>query len=122
MLYDDYYVDGYGTLANFQYSNTTTERTTSVSALARYTLTRKPAHRRQVDVLGGVTLMHRNFYSRGFSGNDLSSPLETRSFDTNGSSNDVLLTAGLGLRYRLGPRCALNFDLTTNRNLRSCLS
>ena len=106
-----------GTSYYAQYSRTFTERITSVSALARYTLTRRPDHRLQVDALGGFTLVHRNVYSRGFEGNDLSGSLQTVPFDVRDAYNDLLLTAGVGLRYRLSPRLALNFDITTNRNM-----
>lgn len=115
--YEGYYYNSSIAPANYQYRNTTTERTTSVAALARYTLTRRPTHRLQVDVLGGGTLLHRNYYSRGFQGDDLSGSFQTTPFAQRGSFNDVLLTGGLGLRYRLSPRFALNFDLTTNYNL-----
>ena len=111
------YSTGSPTISSYAYSNTLTGRTTSVSALARYTLTRKPAHRLQADVLGGFTLVHGSFHSRGFERDDLSGSPQTISFDYRGTATDLLLTAGLGLRYRLAPRLALNFDLTTNRNL-----
>jgi hypothetical protein len=101
----------------YQYSNTTTRRVTNVSALARYTLTRQPTKRFQVDALGGLTLVHGNFYSRGVQSNDLSGSLQTYPYAVRNTDNELLLTAGLGLRYRLAPRFELNFDLTTNRNL-----
>ena len=115
--YETSYSTGGGPLTNYQYTRTATERTTSVSALARYALTRQPAHRLQVEALGGVTLMHRNLYARGSETNDLSGSPQTTPFANRGSFNDLLLTAGLGLRYRLSSRFALNFDLTTNRSL-----
>lgn len=119
--FDGSYYDANGTPFNYQYSNTTTQRTASVSALARYTLTRQPAHRLQVEALGGVTVVHRNSYSRGFNTKDPSGPLQNTSFNIRYSDNDLLLTAGLGLRYRLSPRFALNLDLTTNRNVNNDL-
>jgi hypothetical protein len=115
--YDGYYYDAAGIGFMNSYTSTTTNRNASVSALARYTLTRQPTHRLQVDVLGGFTLVHRDYYSRGSQTNDLSGTLETTPFAYHGSDNQLLLTAGLGLRYRLAPRLALNFDLTTNHNL-----
>lgn len=116
--YEGYYSSG-GTPYYYQRSNTATSRTTSVSALARYTLIRQPAHRLQVDALGGFTLLHRNYYSRGFEGDDLSGSLQTKPFTVRSASTDLLLTAGRGLRYRLTPRFELNFDLATNYNLTS---
>ncbi|GAA4053682.1 hypothetical protein GCM10022409_45820 [Hymenobacter glaciei] len=115
--YDAYFYNAAGLAYHSQYSSTTTERITSVSALARYTLTRQPAHRLQVDALGGFTLVHRNGYSRGAETTDASGTLETTPFTYHRSANDLLLTVGLGLRYRLTPRFELDFDLTTNRNL-----
>jgi hypothetical protein len=116
--YDGYYQKGNGLAPSYyQYSNTFTERITTVSALARYTLTRQPAHRLQVDALGGFTLVHGNNYSRGFEANDFSGSFQSMPFDRRSTHNELLLTAGLGLRYRLAPRLELNFDLTTNRNL-----
>lgn len=110
---------GTSTVFSYQYSNTFTERITSVSALARYALTRQPAHRFQVEALGGFTLVHRNTYSRGFEADDFSGTFETRPFADRINTNNLLLTAGLGLRYRLAPRLGLGLDLTTNRNLSS---
>jgi Outer membrane protein beta-barrel domain len=118
--YDGYYYDyttGTPTASYFQYSNTMTGRTTSVSALARYTFTRRATRRLQADILGGFTLVHRNFHSRGSERNDFSGSSQTVPFDYRGTTTDLLLTAGLGLRYRLSPRFGLNFDITTNRNL-----
>lgn len=114
--YDATFYSG-GTAYYSQYSDTFTERITSVSALARYTLTRQLAHRLQLDVLGGFTLVHSQHYSRGFQSDDLSGTIQTTSFSTHYSGNTSLLTAGLGLRYRLTPRFELNFDLATNHSL-----
>ena len=114
--YDGYYSTSSGTPNYYQYSNTATRRITSVSALARYTLTRQPAHRLQVDVLGGFTLVHGSFYSHGFRSDNLAGGIQTTPFDARDSYNDLLLTVGLGLRYRLTSRFELNFDLATNRS------
>ena len=115
--YEGYYYDATGNGFNNNYTLASTGRTTTASALARYTLTRKPAHRLQVDVLGGFTLVHGSYYYRGSDTNDLSGTPETTPFSVRGANNDFLLTAGLGLRYRVAPRLELSFDLTTNRNL-----
>ena len=115
--YDYSYTTGSGILTNFHTSGTTTERIASVSALARYTLTRQPTNRLQVDVLGGGTLLHGNFYSHGVRSDDFSGSLETTTFASRNVANDLLLTAGLGLRYRLCSRFELNFDVATNYNL-----
>jgi len=115
--YNGYHYSDSGVPAYYDYSNTTTQRTTSVSALARYALTRQPAHRLQVEALGGLTLVHRNTYSRGFATDEYAGGPQTIDFNNRFASNDLLLTGGLGLRYRLCSRLALTFDLTTNYNL-----
>ncbi|MBD2720568.1 outer membrane beta-barrel protein [Hymenobacter armeniacus] len=115
-----YFVNAGGpgpTYYTYAYSNTTTLRTTSVSALARYTLTRKPEHRFQVDALGGLTLIHRSYYSRGTGGDDSSGTFQTAPYSYRGALDDLLLTAGLGLRYRLTPHVGLKFDFATNHDL-----
>ncbi|WP_035557894.1 outer membrane beta-barrel protein [Hymenobacter sp. IS2118] len=113
-------VDGNtGAPVNQQFDITRTLRTASVSALARYTLTRQPARRLQFDALGGFTLLHNSYRYRGFQGDDRSGTFQTTPVDQRSAYNDLLLTAGLGLRYRLAPRLDLNFDLTANRNLTS---
>lgn len=114
--YDGYYYNA-GVPSSFQYSSAFTARTSSVSALARYALTRRPAGRLQVEALGGATLLHRTFYRRGFETNSLSGSPQNFPFAYRSSFNDLLLTGGLGLRYRLSSRFALNFDVTTNYNL-----
>jgi hypothetical protein len=116
--YNDDYLSSSGlTPSYYQYSSTTTIRVTTVSALARYTLTRQPAHRLQVDGLGGFTLVHRNYYSRGLQIEDFFVSPQIVPFSIRGSINELLVTAGLGLRYRFTPRFGLNLDLTTNYNL-----
>lgn len=114
--YTGFLIDETGTISA-QYSSTSTARTASGSALARYALTRQPAHRLQIEALGGFTLVHTNFYVQT-SITDYASPSQpTVPYTVRSSSSDLLLTAGLGLRYRLSSRFALNFDITTNRNL-----
>jgi hypothetical protein len=115
--YDGYYFNATGPGYLNQHTSTTTERATSVSALGRYTLTRQPAHRLQVDVLGGFTLAHGTYYARGSDTNSLSGTVATTPFAHRAAATDFLLTAGLGLRYRLAPRLELNLDLTANRSL-----
>ena len=98
----------------YNYENTQTVRRTSVSALARYTLTRNPAHRLQFDALGGIGLEHGSGYSRGSQSDSLSGSLQTTNYSFRGTQNVLVLTLGASARYRLNPRFELNFDLTTN--------
>ena len=114
--YTGFLIDQTGT-TSAQYSSTHTDRTASGSALARYALTRQPTNRLQIEALGGFTLVHTNFYFKN-SITDYASPGPPPApYTERNASNHLLLTAGLGLRYRLSPRFALNFDITTNRNL-----
>jgi len=100
-----------------QYSSISTTRTASGSALARYALIRQPAHRLQIEALGGFTLVHTNFSLQNFIVDYASPSQPAVRYTVRSSSSDLLLTAGLGLRYRLSFHFALNFDITTNRNL-----
>jgi hypothetical protein len=94
-----------------------TQRLTSLSALARYTLTATAAHRLQFDALGGFTLEHYSYHSRGTQTDAFSGTLQTNDFDYTRTQNTLLLTAGLGARYRLSPRFELTGDFTVNRAL-----
>jgi len=112
--YEGNYYNAAGINYYNKYTNTSTQRTTSVLALARYTLTRQPTHRLQFDVLGGLTALHRDSYSRGSETNDLTGTTQTTPFSYRGSDNALLLTLGGSARYRLSSQFELNFDLTTN--------
>lgn len=115
--YEAYYVDASGQPFYYQSRSTTTVRTTAVSALARYTLTRRAARRLQFDGLGGFGLVHATGNERGTYTDDFSGSLQTQTFARRGSSSNWLLTVGLATRYRLSSRCELNFDVATNRDL-----
>lgn len=109
-----------GTRAQGTYFNcngTSTQRNVSVAVLARYTLTRHPAHRVQFDALGGFTLEHSNGYNRGTQADSLGGSLIVSSYGYRRTFNTLLLTAGLGTRYRLGQRFELTYDFTLNKAL-----
>ena len=101
----------------FDYRATNTQRSVAVSALARYTLTRNPAHRVQFDALGGFTLEHANSFLRGTQADSLGGALVVRPFSYRSSRGTLLLTAGLGTRLRLRPRFELFYDFTLNKAL-----
>ena len=103
--------------AFFEYNATNTLRYASVSALARYTLTRKPAHRVQFDALGGFTLEHSNVLNRSTWADSLGGTRNVNSYGYRASRNTLLLTAGLGTRIRLSQRFGLFYDLTLNKAL-----
>ena len=95
-----------------------TQRQTSVSALARYTLTANPAHRLQFDALGGFTLERRSSHSRGTQTNYApGSAATTSDYDFGHAQNTLLLTGGVGARYRLSSRFELTYDFTVNKAL-----
>ena len=106
-----------GTPYYYQARTTATVRTTTLSALARYTLTRQAARRLQFDVLGGLGVVHRSFYYRGSEARGYAGALQSEPFSRREADDNWLLTAGLATRYRLGARFEVNFDLATNRDL-----
>lgn len=101
----------------FEYQGTSTQRNTSVAALARYTLTRNPAHRLQFDALGGFTLERGTLFSRGTQVDSAGGTRNVTNFSNRFSRNTLLLTAGLGTRYRLGQHFELTYDFTLNKAL-----
>ena len=88
-----------------------------MSVLARYTLTRNAGHRLQFDALGGLTLAYGRSFNRGTQTDSLGGAPRTLSFASHPTQLDLLLTAGVGMRYRLSPRFELFYDLTLNRAL-----
>ena len=103
--------------AYIQFNGSSTARHTSVSVLARYTLTRNPAHRFQVDALGGFGLERGYYRNHGTQADSLSGHLESMAFDYTQAQNNLLLTAGLGARYRLSRHFELTYDFTVNKTL-----
>lgn len=100
------------------YTQTYANRSTSVAALARYALVRAPARRLQVDGVGGLTL-HR--YSSDGTGlyPDNAAPGGFGHYDLHSSDGDVLLTAGMSVRYRLCPHLEVVVDGTLSPSLRA---
>ncbi|MGY3087795.1 hypothetical protein ACVWYF_000821 [Hymenobacter sp. UYAg731] len=90
---------------------------TSISALARYTITADPAHRLQFDALGGFTLEHRRSANQGTQTNASQGTSTTNNYDVNFTQNTYLLTGGVGARYRLSRRVELTYDFTVNKAL-----
>ena len=96
-----------------------TSRQTQVAAsvLGRYTLTANPAHRLQFDALGGFTFEHSNFRTQGYYSDGSSGTAVSTPYDNTFARNTLLLTGGVGTRYRLGSRLALIYDFTVNKAL-----
>jgi hypothetical protein len=102
-------------------SGTYSNRYTSASLLARYTLTRKPEHHLQFDVLGGFTLEHYSYHDAGNQTDSLSlqKTTVTTPYDYHHSDNTFLVSAGFSARYRFGQRLELVYDLATNYDVSS---
>ncbi|MGY3087796.1 hypothetical protein ACVWYF_000822 [Hymenobacter sp. UYAg731] len=98
---------------------TSTLRNASVAVLARYTLTRNPAHRVQFDALGGFTLEHSSGFERGTRADSLGGALIVNPYSSRAARNTLLLTAGLGTRVRLSQHFELTYDFTLNKALTS---
>ncbi|MET4076297.1 outer membrane beta-barrel protein [Hymenobacter sp. UYCo722] len=101
----------------FEYYGTSTQRNTSLSALGRYTLTRNPAHRVQFDALGGFTLEHASGFDRGTYSDSLGGTRNVTNYSYRASRNTLLLTAGIGTRFRLSRHVELTYDFTLNKAL-----
>lgn len=101
----------------YSIKGSTSQRQTSVSALARYTLTANPANRLQFDALGGFTLERGTYHYNGSQTDNSQGPLTTRDYDFRSSQNTFLLTGGVGARYRLSRHFELTYDFTVNKAL-----
>lgn len=77
-------------------------RAVAASLLARYTLTRQPLRRLQLDLLGGLSLEHYHAVTHGVTTDSVATPVST--FDYDNIDTSLLLSGGAGGRYRLGPR------------------
>ena len=100
------------------YNRTYANRSSSLSALARYTLTNAPAQRLQVDGLGGFTL-HRSSFDGTGSYPDSNAPGGFGGYDMHSLDNDILLTGGLSVRYRVSPHLEAVADGTVSASLRA---
>jgi hypothetical protein len=95
-------------------SGTATERSSTTSLLARYTLTRKLAHRFQADLLGGVKVEYSRYRDVGTeTSRDLTTTTSTSTpYDYPSTYNSTLLSLGASLRYRVVSRLEAVYDLT----------
>jgi hypothetical protein len=93
-------------------AGTYTERSTTTSLLARYTLTRKLAHRFQADALGGIKFEYSRYHDAGTTTtHDQATPVVT-AFDYPNTYNRTLLSLGASLRYRVVSRLEAVYDFT----------
>jgi hypothetical protein len=108
--YQGYLVGADGSLSPIGRSGRASDHSTSVSALARYTLTRQLTHRLQFDLLGGLTLEHDRYRDQG----SLSDSVQTGTFDNQYSTTVLHAAFGPGVRYRLGSSFELFGDYLFN--------
>jgi hypothetical protein len=103
----------------YDYADHTTRRNTSVALLARYTLTRQPAHHLQFDLLGGVGLEVQKYnYSEVRTDSDSARTVSKTNYsDRRYTGKEVLLMAGIGTRYRFGQRLEAVLDVTFGKSL-----
>ena len=89
-------------------------RSLSASLLGRYTLTRQAAHRLQFDVLAGFTLEHTHNIAYQTRTDSATAPVAST---TAYNRSTLLATAGLGVRYRFGPRLEATYNLLLSTTL-----
>ena len=103
--------------AYFDANGRATQRNTSTSLLARYTLTRKPEHRLQFDVLGGFTWERSSYRDSGTRADSVQSSLVTSDYDNHQTINRLLLTIGPSVRYRFGQHLEVFYNFLIDTNL-----
>lgn len=103
----------------YDYNGRSTGRSASASLLARYMLTRQPAHRMQFDVLGGFTWEHSSYRDYGSRADSVQSNLVVSAYDERSNANRLLLNLGASVRYRFGQHLELFYDLLFNKRLAS---
>jgi hypothetical protein len=108
--YNPYYPSPPTTLTDVV--GTYTERSTTISLLARYTLTRKLAHRFQADALGGIKAEYSRYRDVGtYTANNQTTPTVTP-FDYPATYSSTLLSVGISLRYRVVSQLEAMYDFT----------
>jgi len=106
------YAEPGGTNAyDFSYNGSYTVRKLSLALLGRYTLTRKPAHRFQVDALGGLTYEHSSLHDAGLFTSNQGGPLLTSDYGSVERQNRLLVGLGPGLRFRAARQLDVMLDV-----------
>jgi hypothetical protein len=115
--YSSYYPSPPGSIIDF--AGTYKERSTTATVLARYGLTRKSAHRFQADLVGGAKFEYaRQSYVGTQTTHDQAAPVVT-AYEYPSSFQQVALSLGVGLRYRLASRLEATYDWTLDQPLYS---
>ena len=121
--YDYDYIDmnTYRVHQNSNYNSTV--RTFNTSLLMRYTLTRQPAHHFQVDLVGGLMLVHQRLHltsTEVYSYADYpQSPTTTIENDDSYNYNNLNVNLGPSFRYRFGQRLEAVGDILFNLSVTS---
>ncbi|RZK95021.1 MAG: hypothetical protein EOO62_30270 [Hymenobacter sp.] len=105
-----YYTTPPTTVANT--AGTFTERRTTTTLLARYTLTKKPHHRFQADVIGGVKFEYNRYHDIGTQTTPGQPTPVATAYDNPSTYNSTQLSIGPSLRYRIAARLQAVYDLT----------
>jgi hypothetical protein len=113
------YNDANANTIRYRSNSQTTSRHYTASLQARYTLTRKPDHRFQVDVVGGLSYDHQ--YYRGIGNQEYTNTSQGTTVVTNNDGtfpyNESFINIGPSLRYRVGQRLEVVYDLLLNQTL-----
>jgi len=104
---------------DFSYNGGYTVRKLSLALLGRYTLTRKPAHRFQVDALAGFTYEHSSVRDAGLFTSNQGGPLLTSDYGSVVRQNRLLVGLGPGLRFRAARRLDVMLDIVFSSPLYS---
>ncbi|RZJ89891.1 MAG: hypothetical protein EOO60_09540, partial [Hymenobacter sp.] len=106
--YSSYYPTPPSTLTDV--AGTYTERSTTISLLARYTLTRKLAHRFQADALGGIKVEYSRYRDAGTYTTHAQATPAVTPFEYPATYNSTLLSLGISLRYRMVSQLEAVYD------------
>jgi hypothetical protein len=113
------YTDANADIIHYSNNSRTTLRHYTASLQARYTLTRKLDHRFQVDVVGGFSYSHQ--YYRGIGSQEYTNVSQGTTLVTNDDGtfpyNESFISVGPSLRYRVGQRAEVVYDLLMNQAL-----
>jgi hypothetical protein len=113
------YTDVNANAIRYSDNGKTTVRHYTTSLQARYTLTRKPDHRFQVDVVGGFSYHHQ--YYHGIGSQEYTNASKGTTVVTNRDDtfpyNESFLNIGPSLRYRVGQRLEVVYDFLLNQSL-----
>jgi hypothetical protein len=100
-------------------TNALSRRAISSSLLARYTLTRQPSHRFQVDAMGGLSFDHSFYRNSGTNTYTTQGITDVSPYEYSGAYNNLLVNLGPSFRYRFGEHFEVVYDILFNTSLTS---